>query len=117
MKLTVRKSDLDDWYIIERAEHDNLAWIERPGPNLSALRTSARFSDNADVEGSAAEMRAIADAIERRALVSFKRCAVDATSDVVRFRSPRNSVVDGVVSRPEADALAEIIRQMLPDAP
>jgi hypothetical protein len=91
MKLTIRKSDaLDDWYVIERAEHDGRSWLE-PTQYGVAFQCSARISD-ADVEGYASEMLAIADAIEAGTVARFKRCAVDATSDVVRFWSPRNSM-------------------------
>lgn len=83
-------------YIIERAEHDG----------------SARFSD-ADVEGSREEMLAIAEAIEKRGNAHFRRCAVTAVHEPVRFWSPRNSTEDGIVSYAEADALAQEIRARL----
>lgn len=114
MKLTLTKSDfLDDWYLIERAEHDGRSWLEPIGPNATALRCSSRFSD-ADVEGTGAEMLAIADAIERRDRVSFKRCAVNARADPVTFCSPRNSRTDGECSLAEADELVALIRASLP---
>lgn len=113
MKLALVKSDvMDDWYLIERAEHDGRKWFEETGPNTSVLRCSSRFSD-ADVEGQACEMLEIAEAIERRSRVSFKRCAVDARTEPVRFRSPRNSREDGEVSYAEAADLAAQIRATL----
>lgn len=109
MKLTMRKSDhLGDWYIIERAEHDGREWLERTGPASMALRCSSRFSD-ADVEGTAFEMLALARAIKQRRRERFKRCAVDATSEPVKFCSPRNSTVEGETTLAEADALADMI--------
>jgi hypothetical protein len=102
---------MTDWYLIERAEHDGRAWIEEVSPNVSELRCSSRFSD-ADVEGYGDEMLAIADAIESRGSVRFKRCAVNATSEPVTFCSPRNSRVDGECSLAEADSLVVKIRAM-----
>lgn len=113
MKLTLRKSEwLDDWYLIERAEHDGRTWLEKTGPSSSSVRCSSRFSD-ADVEGDSGEMMAIAKAIECRGRAGFKRCAVDATGDPVLFRSPRNSERDGECSPAEADELAAEIRRVL----
>lgn len=112
MKLTVKKSEhLDDWYLIERAEHDGRIWTEEVEPDMHVLRCSSRFSD-ADVEGHATEMLAIADAIEKRGEASFKRCAVDARCEQVTFRSPRNSEEDGVVPYADALALAAEIRRV-----
>lgn len=113
MKLTLRQSS-EDWYVIERAEHDGRIWFERVGPNSMALRSSARISD-ADVEGTAADMRDIARAIEARGVVEFRRCAVDASLDPVRLWSPRNSTKSGEVPLADADALAAEIRHLLPD--
>lgn len=114
MKLTlVRCEELPDWYVIERAEHDGCEWLEEDGPGQGSLHRSARFSDNADVEGTSDEMRAIADAIERRTSVSYKRCAVAVYEDRIEFESPRNSRSPGVVSPAEAAGLAEEIRSKL----
>lgn len=117
MKLTIRNcDDLGDWYVIERAEHDGRSWIgtrDLPGYGpIQSLHCSSRFSD-ADVEGTAAEMLAIADAIERRAYVSFRRCAVYADREPVRFRSPRNSIDDGECTYAEAAELAALIRKTI----
>jgi hypothetical protein len=113
MRLTIKKTDvIEDWYLIERAEHDGREWIEETGPHSSALRCSARFSD-ADVEGRSREMLAIAAAIEARGEAVFGRCAVDATGETVRFWSPRNSREDGLVTREEADDLARQVRTLL----
>ena len=114
MRLTIRKSDnLEDWYVIERAEHDGRMWVRQDAPNVSSLMSSARFSD-ADVEGTAAEMVALADAIEKRALgLDARRCAVDARKDRVEFWSPRNSSTSGYCTIEEATALAREIRDLL----
>jgi len=117
MRLTLRKSSgLDDWYVIERAEHEGKQWLEETGPGMMSLRDSARFSD-ADVEGTRAEMLAIAGAIEARSQARFKRCRVEVTgpgqADEVLFDSPRNSTKEGRVTLVEADELAKEIRKKL----
>ncbi len=113
MKLTIKKSDwLDDWYVIERAEHDGCEWFEVTGPNSSSFNLSSRFSD-ACVEGTLAEMESIAAAIRGRTHESFRRCAVDATSSPVAFWSPRNSQVNGEVKREEAEDLAGQIEDVV----
>jgi hypothetical protein len=73
VELTIVKSaHMDDWYLIERAEHDGREWVEKKRPGVSVLMCSSRFSD-ADVEGYGGEMLTIADAIESRGSTSFKR--------------------------------------------
>lgn len=113
MKLTLVKSDgMDDWYIIERAEHDGRAWFE-PNEHGASLCMSSRFSD-ADVEGTAGEMLAVAAAIRAKGhFYDARRCSVNATSEPVRFESPRNSMRDGECSYEEALELAGIIENML----
>lgn len=113
MKLKLKHCDwMEDWYCIERAEHDGRTWMQETGPNSMSFMSSARISD-ADVEGCSVEMLAIAEAIENRALESFKRCAVDASTNNVRFWSPRNSRLPGIASWAEAEALAVEIREVL----
>lgn len=117
MTLTMRKSEwLDDWYVIEKTEHEGVQRIVSDGPGVSHLFCSSRISD-ADVEGRASEMLALADAIERREIETFKRCAVDARTDRVQLWSPRNSQRPGIVSRADADALAAQIRRDLAKEP
>lgn len=109
MKLILKKSEnLDDWYTIELAEHENKYWSE-PTEYGSTLMYSGRISD-ACVEGSAAEMLAIADAIDQHKRVSFKRCAVNYNYNNVEFYSPRNSKKPGSCSHAEASELATKIR-------
>lgn len=111
MKLSLRKSS-EDWFVIERAEHEHKTWVEPIGPNAAALRDSSRFSD-ADVEGTKAEMLLIADAIQNRKQYGARRCAVRVVGNVVFFSSPRNSQVEGQCSLQEADDLAaEILNQL-----
>lgn len=111
--LTLRKSEFtDDWYLIERRDHDGRRWEERNDYGTEVCK-SARFSRNADVEGDAAEMLAIAAAIETRGRFSAKRCAVWFVGDRAFFESPRNSQEPGVVTLADADDLAREIRAAL----
>lgn len=111
MKLICRKSEwMDDWYVIERAEHDGKEWLEQTGKNGFSFQTSSRFSD-ADVEGNAKEMLAIAKAIREKGRISFKRCSVKADAEPVLFCSPRNSQEDGECRYQEAVQLAEQIER------
>lgn len=111
-KLTLRKSDwLDDWYVIELAEHDGKVWLE-PREHGASLNHSGRFSD-ADVEGTKEEMLSIAAAIKLRTSESFKRCAVRVNGDDVFFWSPRNSQRQGHVSLAVADELADKMVDLL----
>lgn len=114
MKLKLCKSDwLGDWFTIERAEHENKRWFEDvPGmTNARAFQHSGRISD-ADVEGTLAEMVALAEAIETKGSKGFKRCAVDARQEPVKFWSPRNTMERmGEVSYEDALDLARQIRE------
>lgn len=89
MALTLRKSELDDHYVIERDEPPVI-----------------------HVEGSATEMRDVAQAIRERGEVTFKRCAVNARHGVF-FWSPRSGTPRGSASLAEANALADEIERML----
>lgn len=124
MKLTITKSDaLDNWYLIERAEHDGREWNARTTWGSAFCKSSRICGDavgdtppgfSACVEGTAAEMLDIAEAIERRGEVSFTRCSVDARSEPVLIGSPRNgNGVDAEVTRDEADELAAKIKALL----
>jgi hypothetical protein len=110
VNLTLRESSLSGWYVIERVE-PYIAPEDRF--NIIASMNQSRISD-ADVEGTAEEMLAIADAIVSGGVASFRRCAVRMLPDgTVAFFSPRNSQRDGVVSRDVAEALAVEIREKL----
>ncbi|HYV99657.1 MAG TPA: hypothetical protein VE967_19515 [Gemmatimonadaceae bacterium] len=123
MRLTIRKSDwIDDWWLIERAEHDGRQWMEKVGPNAMGcgscnfpLRTSSRFSD-ADVEGYGSEMLSLAAAITERSSFRAKRCAVAVKGQTAEFWSPRNSQEHGVVTIEEADELAALIVATVPQS-
>jgi len=115
--LALRKSDaLDDWYVIERADHDGREWMEpfkAGGVAGAALHCSSRIEPSTDVEGTAAEMRAIAVAIRAGANVSFRRCAVAMAGPAVDLWSPRNSRTPGTVSYTDALDLADAIDSAL----
>jgi hypothetical protein len=107
VKIVLQKSDsLDDWYTIERAQHEGRQWLEPTGPNSMQFMDSARISD-ACVEGTAAEMREIAQAIKARGSASFKRCAVRVAGERAYFCSPRNSTTDAEVPLADADEFAD----------
>ena len=99
-----------NWYTIERAEHDNLQEIRQDGPNSYHFYYSGRIG-NADVEGDASEMFAIADAILNGRDTAFKRCAVCHVAGGVEFSSPRNTIDAGPVI-PVEDA-KDLARQIV----
>lgn len=115
-------SDLGDWFVIERYEKPGThrEWDEERVSEWGRcvhFCHSARFSDNADIEGSAIEMLLLAEAIEKRRVLQFKRCAVNATKEPVEFWSPRNSRAPGAATREAAEALAREIRAALGGRP
>lgn len=119
MKLALKKCDtLENWYIIEKAEHSGASQLIMDGPSSGFLWCASRICD-ADIEGHRGEMLAIAEAIEQRKSVGFKRCAVDARDEdgEVRFWSPRNSRMHGVVFIDDAMELAAQIRHELGGTP
>lgn len=109
----------DDYWTIERAEHDGRSWMQSLGPHSQAFCLSARLGEpsadtnehnNADIEGDSREMLAIAKAIEDGGRASFKRCEAVVTEEGVELMSPRNMVAPVVISHANAKALAEDIR-------
>lgn len=104
----VKGGSLDDWWLIERAEHDGRQWLERTGPNSMALRCSSRIT-NADIEGTSLEMLAVAGAIVGRIQIAFKRVGVNVTAEGVELWSPRNSTYRCRVPYARAMALADEI--------
>lgn len=114
VELTIRESEgLDNWYVIERKEHDGRAWFERTGPNSASFMLSSRIG-NADVEGSLEEMLALAEAIKAGGERSFRRCAAVTVPDGVLFYSPRNSMGVTMVPLSRALALADQILALRP---
>lgn len=106
MKIVLEKSDcIDDWYCIERAEHEGRTWLERTEPNVLQFMDSARISD-ACVEGTADEMLDIAEAIKSRGSAEYRRCAVRVEGDTAYFWSPRNSTAEAAIPLADADDFA-----------
>lgn len=63
MRLKFRKSELfDDWYLIERAEHNGSSGLTQTAPFFYSFWHAARFSD-ADVEGAGSAMLAQREAV------------------------------------------------------
>lgn len=102
-------------YRIERALHDGREWQERSPDGFGVCDCFAyRLEPFTSVEGSAAEMLDLADAVVRRSSEWWKRCAVDATGDVALFWSPRNSNGrKAAVPMVDADAFARAVRERL----
>lgn len=103
----------DDWWAIEWAEHANRAGLLPTGERGSfGWFSSARPSD-ADIEGTAGEMAAIATAIESGKGAEFYRCAVSPVADGFEIWSPRNSMNPATITRSQAAHLAAEIRRVL----
>jgi hypothetical protein len=114
-ELTIRKSQaINDWYVIERRYHDGREWIETStidGIEVNSLQMSSRITDTC-VEGTSADMLAIADAIEQRYLFAAKRCAIEYEPKRHAFQiwSPRNSRTKAWRRAAVCDQLAKEIR-------
>ncbi len=107
MKIVLQKSDwLEDWYTIERAQHEGRQWLQPTGPDGFQFMDSGRISD-ACVEGTAEEMTELAKAIKARGSASFKRCAVRVEGGTAYFCSPRNSTRAAAVPLADADEFAD----------
>jgi hypothetical protein len=90
MIIYLKKSEyIRDWYLIEGT------------------------GNQACIEGTSQEMLEIAEAIENRTSISFRRCAVYASKTYAKFESPRNSTEASEVSLEEADQLAKEIHLLL----
>lgn len=107
--LEMTEGGMDDWHTITKAEHEGVTEVRWSGGH-GRLYCSDRVSD-ACVEGTRAEMVAIANGIKARTPVSFRRCAVsfDDGMEHALFRSPRNSSRPGMVPIARAVELADAI--------
>lgn len=110
--VVVTSDFIEDWHTIERAEHDGREWFEETSYGARFM-SSARLG-NACIEGTTAEMRAIAHAIRTRTSVSFKRVAVRVKAHTAYFQSPKNSEGDTPIALIYADELAAQITRELP---
>lgn len=117
-KLTVRKSDaIDDWWCIERVDHENRESFVSTGHNSQRLDCSSRLGtgmNNCDIEGYGVEMKGIASAIESGGTYSAKRCEARTVKEGVLLQSPRNSMEPVLVTYQHAKELAEEIRKVIP---
>ena len=97
VKLTVRPDgpEFESWFI-ERAECD--------------AQDSVRIN-SAAIEGTSAEMLALADAIERHDDYEGKCCACHWSDEGVDLWSPRNSHIATLVRHDRAAGLVETIRR------
>lgn len=116
--LTLRASEGGgDWFVIEWAEHEHRYGLKMLSPGCMAMTWTGRVAD-ADVEGTAAEMAAIATAIERGESANFYRCEAQAQLDgSYLLSSPRNSQEPARISAAQARHLAAEIRKALPPPP
>lgn len=116
--ICLKSEYLNDWYVIERAEHDGREWMEETSPYSASLMRSARISD-ACVEGYGREMLALADAIDAEGEYGAYRCAVKIGQGRAMLWSPRNSSESraGVISLDCAKRLAKNIREVVVPAP
>lgn len=96
-----------DWWVLEKVGVERRSWLERTEYG-AALCISTRLG-NADVEGTSAEMLALAAAIRSGGMASFTRCAVKTTPDGVEVHSPRNSLDEPLVTKRAAETLASAI--------
>lgn len=112
--ILVKSENLEDWFLIERAEHDGREWLE-PTDYGYSLRASSRLG-GADIEGTAEEMLALAAAIEDGKSESFKRCAARRSAYGYLMSSPRNSIEPTLITFYEAKELAADIRAKLSKA-
>jgi hypothetical protein len=138
MKLKLVKFDdsdrfggFSDWYIIERADHDNLEWEERiivsdsknSGYCVNVFCKSARLCGqvnekckgvSASIEGTSYEMKDIASAIEGRYDENHKRCSIEFRNDKAYLGSPRNdNGFQCEIPLEDVDDLAKQIREIL----
>lgn len=110
--ITVRATRYPGWYAVERAVHDGRAWIEHVEPLGQRYMTSAKICD-ADVGGSADELRELAAAIETRGSFAGRRCAVAVADERAWLWSPRDGGRRAVVPLARAQGLAEKVRERL----
>lgn len=101
---------IDDWWIIERAEHDGQEWEEYSADGTSAATMRSAWIVDGDIEGYAAEMRDVALAIEQGGSVCFKRCQVTWTPSGYLMGRPRGGSAPVLVTHDVARGLAEDIR-------
>ena len=91
-------------------------WLEPLDGGGMALMCSSRIG-NADIEGSADEMRELAKAILADGSYAAKRCGVEHQPDGFQLWSPRNSTTYTLVTHQRARDLAQQILIQLGETP
>lgn len=107
----LKLSEVDSWFQIEKADHDNVIKFVQKSHNAYSLYDSARISD-ASVEGHLYEMQDLAKAILANESMVHYRCAVSPHKNGFVFWSPRNSENVGWVTTDVAIALAKEIQSI-----
>lgn len=100
-----KSTNLDDWYLLVREEHDNQLWWEEEKHGRS-LHLSERLVSNSCIEGTSGEMRSILEAIQQGKDYEAYRCAVEIDGDSVLLWSPRNSLQQARITLENAEELA-----------
>lgn len=105
-----RPTASEDWFVIERYDHDGRVWHEEHQGGIRRMQ-SANLSPESTIDGSRREMLALAYAIMSgdMATAVFKRCAVACVVDGVFFWSPKNSDTEVLIKRERALDLARDI--------
>ncbi len=112
IKLTISKGSFDDWWVLERIEHDNKTWNE-PMEYGSRYCMSRRLEKTTDIEGPAREWSAIRKAILDETTISFTRCSIEHRKQGFLIESPRNSQEPILISASSAIYLANEIERKL----
>ncbi len=112
IKLTISKGSFDDWWVLERIEHDDRTWNE-PTNYGSQYCMSRRLEKTTDVEGTKEEWIAIRKAILNKSGIDFTRCSVEHTKKGFLVESPRNSQEPILISDSSAIYLANEIERKL----
>ena len=100
---------MDDWYVIQKANHDGRNWFAPIKGGGQHFMCSSRIG-NADIEGDKKEMLVLARAILDGEKCAFRRCSVSKPKNGrVHLNSPRNSIGYASVPVEQAHALARQI--------
>lgn len=110
VKLTIRPSSIDGWWVLERVEHENASWYEKTRYGAQYCH-SRRLEKTTDIEGDISDWKSISIAIRDQDEFYSTRCAVDCFSYGVELRSPRNSPHPTLISWDSANYLMKEIEK------
>lgn len=114
MKIILVQSDYgNDWYTIQRADHEGRAWLEEVHKGCLALMCSERLSPESCIEGDAFDMIELARCILKKEDCESTRCAVMFEGEFVYFWSPRNSLHKTPVGIDDATEFAHSVLTQL----